>query len=176
VNLAGFILRKQAKINKYLSITSIILSFVALITLLAKNIKTNIVGVIVFVSAIVLAFIIEIVYRKFAQREIAYHLDTRLEKREKLINSWETWVPKIKEFVSERYPGSEVFLAGGLARGERESSSDVDLLIFVKDDESAVQLAEEILHKFQKYPIDVHIFRLNEKEEILKSIKKYIAL
>jgi len=67
-------------------------------------------------------------------------------------------------------------LAGGLARGERESSSDVDLLIFVKDDESAVQLAEEILHKFQKYPIDVHIFRLNEKEEILKSIKKYIAL
>jgi len=175
INISGFILSRQAKINRVVSTISIVLSFIALLTLLVKNIEINPMGVYLFLLAIAGSFVIEYVYRKISKREISYYVDKNLERREILIDSWKDWIKKVVHFIKEKYPGSEVYLIGGLARNERETSNDVDILVLSKEGD-LLSIADKILNKFKSYPLDIHIHNLSDKNKVISKYGTCIKL
>ena len=175
VNVVGFLLRKQAKINPLLSIISILSSAMALIALLLKNVETNPSGVYFFLSSIASSFAVEYTYRRISQRKISYYVDKNLEKRERLIDTWKDWISEVASFVKRNYPDAELYLIGGLARNERKTSNDVDILILAEE-KDIPNIAKEIANNFKEYPIDVHIYRLSDKNEILQKYGKCIEL
>lgn len=174
VNLAGFKLRKKAKINPAISLLSIALSFVSLVMLLYENVSSNLFGVEIFVLVIILSFLSEAIYRKLSKREYMLYLDSSLNKREKSILIWDKWLKNVVQKLSKRYPESEVYLVGSLARNEPEKSSDVDILVLSNYPKN--EIIEYTRKIAEKHPLDVHAEQIKNREKVFKKNKRYILL
>ncbi|WP_321311464.1 APC family permease [Halarcobacter sp.] len=70
VNIAALKLHKEIKANKYLSLISCIISFIALITLLIHTYMQNRQSIIIFLVFIFISILFEVLYGKFVRKQI----------------------------------------------------------------------------------------------------------
>ena len=79
-----------------------------------------------------------------------------------MIKNYKEWLDHVIEKLKERPEVIDVELVGGVARGELESSHDVDLLVKVKGVKNVETFREE-LEKYleertgKKYPVHLHV-------------------
>ncbi|MCE4629102.1 MAG: amino acid permease [Desulfurococcales archaeon] len=178
VNLAAFRLRRQAKANPVLTILGFSSSLAALALLIYHSMGQSLNQVLLFMMLLSASFIAEFLYRKFTGRRIAHYIDKRLAERERLKKEWHVWVPRVIEALGRLLKEFEVYLVGGIARGEIERSHDVDLLVVVSEKVEAEDLEERIvkLTGLKGHPLHIHVTTPEDKEKWLRRSVKYRKL
>jgi len=181
VNLSAFRLRKEIKANGFVTLTAALLSLVALSFLLYNQITTMLSGVLTFIVLFSSSFLVEYLVRKISKRELRHHVDERLENRERLLKSWEEWLPVTIKELETSLKKVEIYLIGSYARGE--SGHDIDLLIVEKGRRKEIKeildILEDILRRrnlHTPHPLHIHYIEEKDFEEYKRRGKKLVKL
>ncbi len=181
VNFAAYKLRRETGANKYITLLGGFATLFALGLLVLRMIQLAPTKLSVFITLLVLSFLIEYAIRRTTGREISKYIDPDLEKREKHIRSWHEWIHRVIKEILEEFRDAEIYIVGSIARGEIHRSHDVDVMIVsskVPADKNE-RLKKKIELKtikpyLREYPVDIHLVRPEEKDEWLK--KQYKKL
>ncbi len=183
VNLAGFKLRKQTKINPFITITSFIMTLFAFLILIYRMASTSPSQITIFIILLTGSFLIEFLYRKLTGRSLSHYIDKKLLERERNIYEWEKWIHNITNIIKAKIRDAEIYLVGSIARGELQKAHDIDILVVTNNPPSSKeekkQLLEEIKSKTgitKQHPIDIHFTTPREKHKWLKKSKKHRPL
>ncbi len=182
VNYGAFKLRRKIKASPVLTMIGTILSVVALAILLYRMAVLNPRAILLFATLLGGSFITEYLYRRATGRRLPEYVDERLRERERLKREWEAWLPKLAREIRRVLGEVEVYLVGGIARGEIEESHDVDLLVVTKKRLPPEKIEKHIREAVRAagltplHPIDVHVTHEEEKEKHLRKSGKYKRL
>ena len=90
-------------------------------------------------------------------------------RRFAVLRRWKDYVPKILAVLQEK--GLEGYVAGSVARGNYDCSSDFDLVVVTKDElsrEERLKLKGELLEEFERegvppwFPLELHLVTEDE--------------
>ena len=181
VNFAAYRLRQTLKIRPELPVAGTILTLSALAVLVYRMTETNASALGVLVLLIISSFAIELFYRKSTGRAIQDYIDRKLERREKNIRQWHTWLDGVVKEIGRRYGDSEIYLVGSVARGEIEKANDVDLLVFSNrvrkgEEKEVLRSVREKLGLTPQHCVDLHFENMEDKEKALKMAGRYRRL
>ena len=170
VNYVNFKLRKYTKANPVLALLGFISCLIAAILLVSYNATpTQLEGAI---ATFLGSALVELYVFKIKKVRLKPFIDKELEKRMKLLESYEEWLPKAIDVIKKRPEVVDVKLVGGLARGQRESSHDVDLLVEVREVKDVDEFREEVEEEIAKelgvnrraLPVHIHVKRLKASQ------------
>jgi amino acid transporter/predicted nucleotidyltransferase len=182
VNLAAYRLRRQVRANPVITLAGSLLAATSLAILLYHSYKLSPQGVWLFASTLAASLAFEGVYRRLTGRAIGAYVDPLLEERERLKREWRSWAPRILASLEEILGEFEAYLVGGMARGEEESSHDVDILVALPRgrEKSNPRDVEDAVRKKEKlpphHPLHLHIAFIDEAEEWLRRSRGYKVL
>jgi len=129
VDLAAYRLRRQVRASPLLTLAGAAASLASLAVLLYHTATTSPGEAALFAALLVGSFASEALYRLLTGRRISRYVDPLLAEREELKRRWEAWAPRVVEALKSILGEFEAYLVGGMARGEEESSHDVDILV-----------------------------------------------
>ncbi len=180
VNLAAFRLRHQIKARASIVLLGVLLTLVALGTLLYRMFLLSPSSLAIFGGLVALSFALEGLYRLATGRELAPYMDDRLRRREENLKRWESWIGLVLHRVRERFKDAEVYLVGSLARQEPAQTHDVDLLVVTahpptqrEADRVAGDLTRDLT---RQHPVHFHFVHRDQKEAALRRAGQYRPL
>lgn len=178
VSLAGYRLRREVKVNPVLEILGFLSSLTALVLLLYHTMVREPVQVALFIILLSASFTVEGLYRRLTGRRLSHIIDSRLAERERLKREWRKWVPHLIDAIGQVLKEFEVYLVGGIARGEVDRSHDVDLLVVSREKIRVEELEEKLVDitGFRMHPIHIHIAKPEEREKWLRKSGEYRRL
>jgi len=104
-------------------------------------------------------------------------------RRFSVLRRWKDYVPKMLAVLQRR--GLEGYVAGSVARGNYDCSSDFDLLVVTKDKlsrEERLRLKEELLEELERegippwFPIELHLVDEGELRKYPERVPLALAL
>ncbi len=179
VNYAAYKLRRKTRASPALTLLGTLLSVAALLIMLYRMIVLDREAVALFVSLLAGSILVELLYRKITGRTMPRYVDERLRAREELKERWEEWVPRLASELRRVFREAEVYLVGGVARGDLEGSHDVDLLVVTRErlSEEEIRRRLEAARKAARltpyHPADIHVTTPEEKEKHLARSRAY---
>ncbi|MEB2837377.1 MAG: amino acid permease [Desulfurococcales archaeon] len=185
VNLAAYKLRRQAKASGPLALAGALAALASLAVLLYHSYESTPGQVALFAALAASAFAGEALYRLATGRRIAEYVDPLLEERERLKRAWESWVPSVLGALRRLLGEFEAYLVGGVARGEHESSHDVDLLVVTPKapagrlEREARALEEEVRRLAglpRHHPLHLHLATPSQRDEWLRRSRAHKPL
>ncbi len=181
VNYAAYKLREKTKANPTVTITATIATIASLAVLLYRMATENPNTILLFAAILAGSFVVEYAYRQATGRRLPRYVDPKLAEREKLKTEWHAWLPRLAEEIRKVIADAEVYLVGGIARGELESSHDVDILVvtskakhpevYMKIKRAAEKAGITTIH-----PVDIHVATHEEKHKHLEKSRAYKRL
>lgn len=107
-------------------------------------------------------------------------------ERAKILRDWEKWLAKIREAANEVLASDliGIYVFGSAVTGKQVASSDIDLLIVVKNLTRSMSSRSEIKEKIERkaelplvHPFEIHLVDENEAKIYFKHIgKNFISL
>ena len=167
VNFAALKLRRKIKANPIFPIFGVAFTLTALAILVYRMAELNPSALMIFFVLLISSLTIEILYRKITGRRIETYLDRRLKRREESIRSWREWIDEVAEEILRVLGEAEVYVIGGIARGDIESSHDVDVLV-VADRPVRDLKIKDVVH--------LHFVSTDDAERVLRKVGKYIRI
>ncbi len=159
VNFAAFKLREKTGARASVTLLETLLSIAALAILIYRMAMLDPSQLAVLVILVAGSFLAEAIYRTATGRRLPKYVDRRLAEREKLIQEWEKWLPRLALAIKD----AEVYLVGSIARRETHKAGDVDILIATHRKISRKEAAKTVRSAAARvglpphHPIDVHV-------------------
>ncbi|KSW12621.1 hypothetical protein CF15_00445 [Pyrodictium occultum] len=178
VDLAAYRLRREAKANPLLALTGFLSSLAVLALLVGYTAAREPGQAALFLLLLAGSFAAEWLYRAATGRRIAGYIDYRLVERERLKMGWRQWIPRVVAVLNRVLRDFELYLVGGIARGELEQSHDVDLLVATSEKMSSRKLEARVRREagLQLHPLHIHVSSPQEKEKWLRRSGRYLKL
>ena len=182
VNLVAYKLRDKVKASPVVTLAGALLSTAALVILLYRMASTSPSSIAVFAALVAGAFTAEYLYRRVTGRSLPAYIDHRLGIRESLVREWHRIAPVLAEEARRTLRAIEVYLIGGVARGEYHSSHDIDVLVVTEKPLSPREKAEfesmmvERLGLEEANPLHIHYTTREEYRRYLERSRKYKRL
>lgn len=106
-----------------------------------------------------------------------------LSKRAQMLRDWKLWVERIVAVAKRVIPDTEVYVVGGIVRGDSVGGSDVDVLVISPYvPEKAVEKArikamiEEELNLPYYHPLEIHLVTRAEAERYLRRRESHLKI
>ena len=175
VNLAAYRLRRAAKVNPLLALAGAAATSFSLLILSFRMLEKSPGSLELLALLVAGSFAAEALYRRLKRRRLAEYIDEKLRLREENIRRWEEWLPRLAAEARRVLRDAEVYLVGGVARGELESSHDVDVLIVTRSKPRTRREERELKRELKRragltklHPVDIHFAAPEEKEKWLR--------
>lgn len=153
------------------------MSLISLAILLFRMAEESIGSLYMLLFIVLGCFLLELSYRTLTGRKMGEFIDSGLKKREKNLAEWESWVKNFAKNLSKLVEDVEIYLVGSHARGEKEKSHDVDLLVFSdKLDYSQLEEAKRNARLSKYHPLHLHIESRKKRDEALRRAKRSIRI
>ncbi len=159
VNLAAYRLRRETRASPLLALAGAAASASSLAVLLAYTAARSPGQAALFAALLAASFALEAAYRAATGRRLGEYVDPILAEREALKRAWHTWMPRVLEALRGALGEFEAYLVGGMARGDEESSHDVDLLVVTREPPDARSLEREVRRLAslpRHHPLHIH--------------------
>lgn len=177
INLAAYRLRRETRANPLITLAGAALSGVSLLVLVGYTLLTSPGQVALFLVLLAGSFVAEALYRSATGRRIERYVDPLLEERERLKSEWEAWLPRVIEALKNILGRFELYIIGGVARGEESTSHDVDLLVVTHgrppDRRSLAREVRRMAGLPKHHPLDIHVVEKGKEAEYLERSRKY---
>jgi amino acid transporter len=147
VNLANFKLAEYTNSNKWISFIAFLMCILSIIVLISYNLKNSPNSLKSFIIVLLGTIIFETAYRKLSKRKIQPYIDWRLKEIEEFIKNQEEHIPKIIEYLKDRFKTAEIYIEGSVNHLKEKTHPHLVFTIITDTIIEEVKKEEELLKK-----------------------------